>query len=57
MKLKCNHEKCIRANGGKPYEWEYKGNLLWATCPSCRLKVKRPVIDKQNQPLPRGEIT
>ena len=29
--MKCSH--CH-------HKWEYKGDLKWATCPSCRLKVK-----------------
>ena len=49
MKLKCPNPKCIKANKGKPYEWEYKGNLLWATCPSCRLKVITKKEVNQNE--------
>ena len=27
--------KCKKCN----YEWEYKGNMMMATCPSCASKV------------------
>lgn len=32
MRLICDNKECS-------YEWEYKGKMIWATCPSCRLKV------------------
>ena len=31
------------------YEWETSSKMLWATCPSCRLKVKNDFKDKQNE--------
>ena len=48
MKLKCNNPKCIEFNGGKPYEWECHSDMMYATCPSCRLKVlnKQKAIKK-----------
>ena len=39
MKLKC--KKC-------GYEWDSNSKMLWATCPSCRLKVKNPAKEKKN---------
>ena len=31
----------MKSNGGKPYEWEYKGdNPFYASCPRCRTSVK-----------------
>jgi len=33
------------------YEWEYKGKLAFASCPSCISKVKVKQDDKQNQEL------
>ena len=29
-------QKCTQCG----YLWEYSGKMIWATCPSCRLKVK-----------------
>jgi hypothetical protein len=41
MKLQCKKEKCVKENGGIPYEWEYKGkSSFYATCPKCLNKVK-----------------
>ncbi len=41
MKLKCPNKKCIEANKGKYYEWEYKGsNPFYASCPRCKSSVK-----------------
>ena len=41
MKVKCKNKRCIEANNGKPYEWEYKGeNPFYAPCPRCRSSVK-----------------
>jgi len=37
MKIKC---KC-------GYEWETNSKMEWATCPSCRLKVKNKKEDKE----------
>ena len=38
MKIKC---KC-------GYEWNTNSKMMWATCPSCRLKVKNPSIVQQS---------
>ncbi len=41
MKIKCKNKRCIEANDGKPYEWEYKGsNPFYANCPRCKSSVK-----------------
>lgn len=40
MKLKC---KC-------GYSWESNSDMLYATCPSCRLKVLNPKKLKENHP-------
>lgn len=41
MKVKCKNKRCIESNGGKSYEWEYKGdNPFYASCPRCRTSVK-----------------
>ena len=45
MKLKC---KC-------GYQWETNSKMMWATCPSCRLKVKSNLKDKQNSFHDKGE--
>lgn len=33
------------------YEWNYKGNKLYATCPSCLRKQKIKLISKGKTPL------
>jgi predicted nucleic acid-binding Zn-ribbon protein len=43
MKITCS--KC-------GHQWNYSGNLLYATCPSCRLKTKsyfKEIKDKQSK--------
>jgi hypothetical protein len=41
MKIRCKNKKCIEANNGKPYEWNYKGeNPFYAPCPRCKGSVK-----------------
>lgn len=43
MILKCTSVKCVKANGGKPYEWDYRGeNPFYATCPRCKSSIKIP---------------
>lgn len=41
-KMKC--EKC-------GYEWNYKGNLVYATCPSClnKTKVNKNIDEKEKE--------
>lgn len=36
LKVKCPNPRC-------KYEWETKSELLYVTCPSCRLKVEKPI--------------
>ena len=53
MKLKCPNPRCIKANGGKPYEWNYQGkNPFYGTCPRCRSSVK---IKEKKLKKPRGK--
>jgi len=41
MKVKCLNKRCVKENGGKPYEWDYKGdNPFYASCPRCKSSVK-----------------
>jgi len=41
MKLKCKNKRCIEANDGKSYEWDYRGeNPFYANCPRCKSSVK-----------------
>ncbi len=41
MKIKCKNKRCIEANGGKPYEWDYNGeNPFYANCPRCKSSIK-----------------
>lgn len=41
MKVKCKREICVKANKGKPYEWDYKGESpFYAPCPRCKVGVK-----------------
>lgn len=52
MKVKCIHCK---------HEWSYSGTLLYATCPSCRLKTKSSFKEinnsqKKSSRLLLGEI-
>ena len=44
MELKCTNPECL-------HEWNYKGFMIWATCPSCRLKVKNPKIKRELIPV------
>lgn len=37
------------------YEWETNSKMEWATCPSCRLKVKNQLKDKQTNQEFKGE--
>jgi hypothetical protein len=49
MRVKCLHEKCVKKNGGVPYEWEYKGKQnFYCTCPKCLSKIKLE-DNKQNE--------
>jgi len=43
--------KCPKCN----HEWETSSKLVLVTCPSCQLKVRNQVNDKQNQPTQQGE--
>ncbi len=41
MIIKCQNERCIKANSGKPYEWDYNGkNPFYASCPRCKTSIK-----------------
>ena len=36
------------------HTWETKSKLIWVTCPSCQLKVKNILKDKQTKNTNRG---
>jgi len=41
MKMKCKNKRCIEANEGKQYEWDYQGkNPFYANCPRCKSSIK-----------------
>ena len=43
MKVKCKNPRCMKANKGKSYEWDYNGdNPLYASCPRCKSSIKLP---------------
>ncbi len=56
MKVKCKNKKCMESNGGKSYEWEYKGtNPFYAPCPRCRGSVKLEDIKRTEGELKKNE--
>ena len=47
MQSKMGKSKLLKCKCG--YEWETNSKMEWATCPSCRLKVKNIVKDKHEK--------
>lgn len=50
MKVKCQNKRCVEANNGESYEWDYKGNNpFYAPCPRCRSSIKIEVKKKNGR--------